>query len=992
MCESTQHPPTDPLQDLSRVFDAHAPKLLRIALSLARNRADAEDLLQQTFLTLATKALDYDRSRPLEPWLVGILVRHHRDLRRRASRRVDPDRLRSAEADVAAEAATLLERDELLWREVERLPAPYREVISLCFRDGLDQGQIAERLGRPRSTISTQLQRGLARLRERLPESTVLSTLLAAGAGDLLAAARVRLLASRRPPSLFTATPLGRTALAAVVILSLAAVGWFAIGWDGPEAGAAPESTSTDRAAGPSSAETPDGSAGAGPAGGEPVADPRDAPGREAVAGPAPVRVAVLDQDGQPVANAPLRFLVGVAEPPSAVSILDRGAIRTATTDGAGVAVVESVAAGQPIACVFDDGSVLSDVFRAEPGAIHELRVPVMPIRGKVTDELGHPIAGAKLHFSSAPGSQPGFVAAVTNGRGEYEAVAIKFEAAPVSMWATAEGYGHSVRHDVAFVTAPRVKHLQLSSRESPVGGVVRDAAGRPVAGCDVVLHAANRRGDYASARPTKTDSSGVFDLSVPNDYRAVLGVRAREGAPVQVHVPKGRPWFEIHLEPGATVEGTVAYDDGGPVDGATVALYPRILPGAPRPVFQSTLRLAQSNDGEFEIRHAPVGDVVGVLTVGRRILATRGLSLRPGVTTEWSPRIDRSHSFAGRLTDQDGKPMTRARLCLEPIRDGERPNHEFGATDDEGRFRFDGLRERSYRLHYFGASGPTGAWIDVPRGKQDVEWTLPSLDQSIKGSVTFTGFPRHDDNIAVFFNPVGSWYRVTTNIVDGAFERAGIAPGEYAIEAILETADRFRWWGLGTHRVEPGQALELPAVVAPAAGTLVVRTTPPIDPADVTLGWLKRAGSTFNFWLRDPAPEGGLMGHYTPGEYMMTMCVHGFGVVRTPVTIRPGARTVENIVLRPVRIRELGLDVDGSGTLFYDLWVHLLVERDGQTVLDNSLHLDRRVNNIPLGLTTGSYSVRAVASWGARGSARFEVPEGEMADTDVLRIPLPVR
>ena len=55
---------------------APRPRLLRMALHLGRDPGDAEDLVQATFLTAIEKAATYDASRPLLPWLTGILIRH----------------------------------------------------------------------------------------------------------------------------------------------------------------------------------------------------------------------------------------------------------------------------------------------------------------------------------------------------------------------------------------------------------------------------------------------------------------------------------------------------------------------------------------------------------------------------------------------------------------------------------------------------------------------------------------------------------------------------------------------------------------------------------------------------------------------------------------------------------------------------------------------------------------------------------------------------
>jgi RNA polymerase sigma factor (sigma-70 family) len=53
-------------------------------------------------------------------------------------------------------------------RALSRLPARYREPIRLHLLEGLPQEDVGQLLGRPRSTIATQIERGLARLRRLL--------------------------------------------------------------------------------------------------------------------------------------------------------------------------------------------------------------------------------------------------------------------------------------------------------------------------------------------------------------------------------------------------------------------------------------------------------------------------------------------------------------------------------------------------------------------------------------------------------------------------------------------------------------------------------------------------------------------------------------------------------------------------------------------------------------------------------------------------------
>lgn len=67
---------------LAEVFDRVAPDLERVARRLTKNRANAEDLVQETFLTALERPGTFDVERPLRPWLLGILAHRARATRR----------------------------------------------------------------------------------------------------------------------------------------------------------------------------------------------------------------------------------------------------------------------------------------------------------------------------------------------------------------------------------------------------------------------------------------------------------------------------------------------------------------------------------------------------------------------------------------------------------------------------------------------------------------------------------------------------------------------------------------------------------------------------------------------------------------------------------------------------------------------------------------------------------------------------------------------
>lgn len=166
-------------QALGRVFDAVAPELLVVAGHVA-GRGEAEDLVQGTFLQAIEHAERWDASRPLKPWLVGILIRLSRRERERTRRQVDADRLRPVAEPGPQDAAQSEEFARALSEALDGMPATYRPTLTMRLAHGLTPTEIAHALGEPVATVKSRLQRGMDLLRKALPASLGAASILVA--------------------------------------------------------------------------------------------------------------------------------------------------------------------------------------------------------------------------------------------------------------------------------------------------------------------------------------------------------------------------------------------------------------------------------------------------------------------------------------------------------------------------------------------------------------------------------------------------------------------------------------------------------------------------------------------------------------------------------------------------------------------------------------------------------------------------------------------
>ena len=150
----------------------HAGWLRGLARALAHHEAEADDLVQDTWL--AALRTPPDEARPLRPWLNQVLRNVSRMTARTAHRR----RTREQGADEVGPGPVATAQDVLERAEVQRrltdlvlnLDEPYRTAILLRYYEGRLAKDIAQALDLPAGTVRWRITEGLARLRAALLE------------------------------------------------------------------------------------------------------------------------------------------------------------------------------------------------------------------------------------------------------------------------------------------------------------------------------------------------------------------------------------------------------------------------------------------------------------------------------------------------------------------------------------------------------------------------------------------------------------------------------------------------------------------------------------------------------------------------------------------------------------------------------------------------------------------------------------------------------
>jgi RNA polymerase sigma-70 factor (ECF subfamily) len=140
------------------------PGVLRIALDVLANRAEAEDLAQEVFVEAWRRREQFDPSRGSEwSWLRAIARSRALDRLRACQRRRELE----AEAPSPAPGARIEGESEDVRTLLSRLSNRERATLSLAYMDGLTHREISERTGEPLGTVKTRIRSALARRSQR---------------------------------------------------------------------------------------------------------------------------------------------------------------------------------------------------------------------------------------------------------------------------------------------------------------------------------------------------------------------------------------------------------------------------------------------------------------------------------------------------------------------------------------------------------------------------------------------------------------------------------------------------------------------------------------------------------------------------------------------------------------------------------------------------------------------------------------------------------
>ena len=150
---------------LTALVDRYAGALYRVAFSVLRNPADAEDAVQEAFLRVLRHRQNLDEVRDHRVWLIRIVWNIVLDRKRRAKTRPETDdvadlaRVLPSNGLSAEQLTAAAQHHNHVLACVEKLPAKERQVLLLSAFEELTSVEIASVLGITESSVRSRLFR-----------------------------------------------------------------------------------------------------------------------------------------------------------------------------------------------------------------------------------------------------------------------------------------------------------------------------------------------------------------------------------------------------------------------------------------------------------------------------------------------------------------------------------------------------------------------------------------------------------------------------------------------------------------------------------------------------------------------------------------------------------------------------------------------------------------------------------------------------------------
>ena len=152
--------------EYQRLATLYLDTIYRVALNGCKNHADAEDVVQNTFLKLLRAENEFTDDDHVRKWLLRVAINECNSLWR------SPWKKHTTSLDeLSTEPIFTSPEKSALYHAVMKLPVKYRQVIHLYYYEGYSVREIAELLRISETAVQTRLLRARKQLKESLKEA-----------------------------------------------------------------------------------------------------------------------------------------------------------------------------------------------------------------------------------------------------------------------------------------------------------------------------------------------------------------------------------------------------------------------------------------------------------------------------------------------------------------------------------------------------------------------------------------------------------------------------------------------------------------------------------------------------------------------------------------------------------------------------------------------------------------------------------------------------
>ncbi len=645
--------------------------------------------------------------------------------------------------------------------------------------------------------------------------------------------------------------------------------------------------------------------------------------------------------DHHPLANATVKLGIGSG------LFGASDAFMLELTDASGVAHFRGVRPidNHPVYAVADGFAGTFDNIRASEHLLADWDVtidlsPGADVSGRVLDERGVPVPGAKVGWEPGPGEPDGaytfvtpladgghYIAAMTDATGAFH------KTVPPGVGCLVAVHPSHLIAQACGVRPPKSGIDIVMKSGARVSGIVVTADGKPAARAEVIVtepsweHIPRLSDSYRSR--TTTDAEGRFSFEGVDRMPLALAAWTDEASSDLVELDlrgaSERTGVRITLAHSGVITGTVAEEDGGPAPFAIVSYF--IAPELAQMTFVKTeaesrgLALPKTigavlcdADGKFKVAGLPPGAYT------LRAQRPNATSVPPTYSAVWKEKVALGSNvtmvlpglgaITGHVVDDDGRPVTAYTVSFaiwEPAMQGAAmpPGRPVASTD--GALRIDSVPANRYiiavtgpgiiewrttrPIEVKGGSVTDLGTIKVTTGVTVTGRVVSRAGEAVRGAdiaVVLADKPdaivhTESDNAGEFTLPVmkrGTAARVRASTEQTTSDWVAVAPGASTVEIVMTDPMRGSVKGVV---VDPEHAIaERPVVLtlqgsgAPGEGLKPEAVTNAQDGGQFTLDNV--AAGTYQLWVRRAQGK--------PGDEWVTRPVTVVGAKTTSIVI----------------------------------------------------------------------------------------------------------